>query len=59
MVDDILRSRLDSLLLLQVMIVSLLAGLVFGRDYGGEAFLAVVSFPTVVVLVLLFSYVRS
>jgi hypothetical protein len=59
MVDDILRSRLDSLLLLQVMIVSLLAGLVFGRDYGGEAFLAVVSSPTVVVLVLLFSYVRS
>ncbi|MFC6941526.1 hypothetical protein ACFQE8_16390 [Salinirubellus sp. GCM10025818] len=59
MVDGILRSRLDSLLLLQMMIVSLLAGLVFGRDYGGEAFLAVVSFPIVADLVLLFSYVRS
>ena len=59
MVDDPLRSRLDGLLLLQVMVVSLLAGLVFGRDYGGEAFLAVFSFPVVAVLVLPFSYVRS
>ena len=59
MVDDALRNRLDGVLLLQVMSVSLLAGLVFGRDYGGEAFYAVVSFPVLVTLVLLLGFVRS
>jgi len=58
-VDDALRNRLDGILFLQAMGVSLLAGLVFGRDYGGEAFYAVVSFSVVVVLVLLLGLVRS
>lgn len=44
MVDDALQYRLDGIILLLVMIVSLLSGLVFGRDYGGEAFFALVSF---------------
>jgi hypothetical protein len=59
MVDDALRNRLDGVLLLKMMSVSLLAGLVFGRDYGGEAFYALESSPVLVVLVLLLGFARS
>jgi hypothetical protein len=58
-VDDAFRNRLDGVLLLQVMSVCLLAGLVFGRNGGGEVFYAIASSPVLVVLVFLFGFVRS
>ncbi len=46
MVNGALQNRLDGILLLLVMAVSLLSGLVFGRGYDDRVGVAVLSFIT-------------
>ena len=53
MADVTIGNQLGRIQFLLVLAVSLLSGLVFGRDYGGEAFLAVVSFAVLGVAMLM------
>jgi hypothetical protein len=51
--DPALTRQLSRIEFLLVIGVSCLSGLVFGRDYGGEAFFAVVSFFVLGVMLVL------
>lgn len=59
MADTTLQSQLARIQFLLVLGVSLLSGLVFGRDHGGEAFFAIVSFLALGLVVLLTAQLQS
>lgn len=59
MVDVAIENQLGRIQFLLILAVSLLSGLVFGRDYGGEAVLAVVSFAVLGVAMLMIGMIQS
>lgn len=57
--DVAIENQLGRIQFLLILAVSLLSGLVFGRDYGGEAFLAVASFAVLGVAMLMIGMIQS
>lgn len=59
MADASLQSQLARIQVLLVLTVGLLSGLVFGRDYGGQAFIAVVSLVALGLVMLLLGQIQA
>jgi len=59
MVTTALQRQLRRIEFLLILAVSFLGGLVFGRDYGGEAFFAIVIFVSLGLIALLLSKLQS
>lgn len=59
MVDTALQTRLDGIIFLLTLAVSLLCGLVFGKGFNDEIFYAVLSFVVLGPLVLVLGAIRS
>lgn len=59
MVDTALQIRLDGIIFLLTLAVSLLSGLVFGKGFTDEIFYAVLSFVVLGIVVLVLGAIRS
>jgi|GEM_PF-1893794 len=57
--DRELKRRLDGLIALMLMAVSLLSGLVLGRDPGSETTYAIISFIVLGLATFLFTLIRG